>query len=158
MLASGWTGAAPLAGSLDNRSLHMRVQFGCADASIFGRSCGGLQANTAGTPALGSTWVMQVSDAAANSLVFQRLGFDNAQPVYPFDLSGFGLPECYLFHDRIATNVVVADQDGNGSLSLNISNDPTSVGLKFYGQWINLNANAAGGLSFSEYVRVLIGR
>ena len=101
---------------------------------------------------------MQFNGAAANSLVFQRLGFDNAPTVYPLELTGLGLPECYVFHDFIATNVVVVDGIGNGSLSLNISIYPTYVGVKFYGQWINLNGNAAGGLSFSEYVRVLIGR
>ena len=100
---------------------------------------------------------MQFNGAAANSLVFQRLGFDNAPTVYPLELTGLGLPECYVFHDRIATNLVVADGAGMGSSALGIPNDAMFVGLKFYGQWMNLNPNAAGGLSFSEYLRVLIG-
>jgi len=157
IFASGWTGVAPLTGTSSNGALKMRVQFGCADASVFGHNCAGLHAITSGNPTLGSTWSMLARGAQPSSALFQRLGFDNSPPLFPFSLTSIGFPECYVFSDGLASNFVLADGAGEGSLGLGIPNHPVFVGTKFFGQWLNLNSAAPGGLALSEYIRIMVG-
>ena len=155
--ASGWTGAPPATGSLGNAALKMRVQFGCANASIFGRGCAGLGAQISGNPTLGSTWSMIATGAQSTSPLFQRLGFVNSGPLFPYNLTSIGFPECYVFSDSLATNFALANGAGVGSFAMGIPNQPVFIGTTFYAQWMNFNSSAPAGLSLSEYVRIMVG-
>ena len=157
LYASGWSGTPPITGSLDSGALKMRAQFGCADASKFGRSCGGLTVDAVGPPTLGTTFGMSYMGADPGSLVFQRLGFDNSVPVYPFNLTAFGLPECYLWHDSIGSALSVASASGAGGFALPIAADPVFIGTRVLGQCLDLNPSAPGGITVSEYIRIMIG-
>ncbi|MEC7584468.1 MAG: S8 family serine peptidase [Planctomycetota bacterium] len=155
--ASAWTATLPATGLLDTGAAKMRVQFGCAGVTNLGRSCGGLSLYASADPVLGSVWGTSYAGAAANSLVFQRLGFNSSSTTYPFSLTGFGLPECYLFHDAVTTTAGLSDGSGDGGFAMILLPDPLFLGMRFYGQCLALNPAAPGGISVSEYLRIVIG-
>ncbi len=154
----GWSGSVPaLAGGRDNSGLKMRVEFGCASSATYGEGCGGLRLGMTGQAILGQSYSFDVSGAAPGKQVFLNLGFSNSGPLYPWNLSTFGFSGCSFYSDIVSTMNGIADGAGRSRFHLAAPNNPNLVGAKLYGQFVQLNASAPGGATFSGYGRAVYG-
>jgi hypothetical protein len=157
--AYGWTGRVPATASgNDDAGTKIRLQFGCADGSVYGKSCGRMRAGVVGQPILGEEYGFSVSFARGRSAVFLNLGLDNGPPLYPWNLSALGYTDCYFWHDILTTVGATANTLGSASIRYTVPNSSSLVGLRLYGQWLQPNSSLPGGWSFSNYARALHGR
>ena len=77
-----------------------------------------LLSNT-GTPKIGTTFSVDLSQARPNTTAFLALGFSDTtwlgQPL-PLDLGKFGAPTCFLYSSVTLLHVVMTDATGSASL------------------------------------------
>jgi hypothetical protein len=162
VVSVGWVGAAPATATGANSfsdlgGAAIRVQFGCANAAEYGWSCGDIRAGHSGEPVLGRPFAFTFTGAPRNQLTFLNLGLGNGSPPYPFSLTPFGLRNCDLFHEILATVSTFASASGSGAFTYNFPFTPGGIGFKFYGQWLAIDSSAPDGFAVSNYVRMLCG-
>lgn len=112
-----------------------------AQATSFGSGCGVpplTLAAAAGTqPALGQTFVSEVTAVPAGGLPFLSLGMSNtfagAVPL-PLDLSFLGMTGCTLYHDLTLLGLGCTWTGSAWQSSLALPNQPTLAGIDLYSQ------------------------
>lgn len=124
-----------------------------AQYSTFGQGCAGGAGTPAlqpqSLPALGSTFVLDMTNLPAGSVAFMALGFSNTvwngTPL-PAGLAQFGLPGCtgYISVDHGESIPVVV---GTATWSLVIPNDSALQGLRFFNQGLSLQVS---GVALSD--------
>ena len=77
-------------------------------------------------------------------------------PGTPLSTSGFD--GCYAWVDSVASVFKLANGAGFASHTVSIPNTTAYDGLIINGYWAALDSNAAGGLTFTNYVRSIIGQ
>jgi hypothetical protein len=157
VFAYGWTGSAPASGTTSSTAgLRMRVSFNCADGEDYGTSCGPLNASHTGTGARGTTFRFTLADAIPSTLAFCVLGLGNSAP-NPVSLTPFGFTNCEVWSDAANTTAVVTNLSGAANLALSVPNVAAYDGIRVYGRWAQLNVTQPGGITFSNYTRMIVG-
>ncbi|MFO1050937.1 MAG: hypothetical protein U1F36_01825 [Planctomycetota bacterium] len=152
----------PTGTSTGSMAFKMRLHCGDANLQLFGAGCSGSagtpQFDVAGSGQLTTPLVLQCHGAPAQAPVIFTAGISNALPLYPRDLAGFGAPGCILWHDIVASTVVVADNSGDSSFSMVVPSASNLVGAALYTSAIVWDppANALGATT-TNYGRVLLG-
>jgi hypothetical protein len=155
--AFGWTGAVPTTGTgAASAALRMRVAFNCADGENYGTSCGPLNCGHSGSGARGTVFRYTVGNALPSSLAFVVLGFNNGAP-HPVDLTGFGWTNCQAWNDNAAANAVLTNASGAATFPISIPNTSAFDGVRLYGHWAQLDPSQPGGLTASNYARMIVG-
>lgn len=155
--ATSWSTAPPASGTFDvDEALRLRVAFDCAGASEHGSSCGRLRAGHVGDGRRGALFQFRVTGAGAGSLAALAIGYSNAAPL-PLSLSPLGWTNCFLFDDAVQLEIVPTDLAGAGAWSSLTPDDPTLDGVVVYGQWFALDPGEPGGVTWSDYTRVIVG-
>ena len=75
----------------------------------------------------------------------------------PLSLTPLGWTNCTAFQDAATTATVATSAAGAGSYGLPIPNNPALDGTTIFGQWLTLDANEPGLLTFSGQTRVMVG-
>jgi hypothetical protein len=136
---------------------------GAGDLGWFGEGCAGASGavpglGLSGSPALGGTTDVWVSNARPSSATQILLGVDNAPPL-PQDLTAFGMPGCRLYVAPLDALAGLTDAVGVLRLALTIPNRPDLVGAILYSQALVVDPGAnAAGLVTTNYGRLLVGR
>jgi len=159
--AFGWTGTPPATGSTDSAALKMEITMLMARASLYGRGCLGSNSlrpdhHYAGTPQLGQTISFDLSNALPNAVVLLATGGHTGYP-FPVDLATYGFPGCFAYFSVANVLVMVASPNGTVSLPISVPNSPSLLGGQFDSQYFCLDAGAPGGLTNSNFGRILIG-
>ncbi|MFK7739344.1 MAG: S8 family serine peptidase [Planctomycetota bacterium] len=144
-----WDLASPATGSVDTSGARIRVEFGCASANEIGSSCGSLAAGHSGSSALGETFTFEVGGAPPSSVAFIGLAVNNGAP-FPLDLTGSGFTNCLALQNSIVTLSKPTSATGEATHDLTIPNNPGLVGFRVYGQWLAIDADEPGSLTFSN--------
>jgi len=156
--ASGFPAiAAPNLGTVDDLGLRMRLDFDCAIASEFGTSCGPLRAGHQALPIHGTTFEFTLDGAIPNSGAFLALGF-STRPPYPQDLGVLGFTNCKLWHSIVTPVFKLTSASGTASHPFLLPNTPDFDGVRVLGQWFQPDPSQAGGITASNYTRMVIGR
>ncbi len=164
LYAFGWTSKPPASGQSTTSLAAVKVAL-CstlADASPFGLGCKGSAGVPAlaytGSPKLGSSFTMTLSNAKTNSAAIHVLGFQGGSLTpFPIDLSAAGAPGCAL-EQSIDSASGAATPNGSAQQTIPVPKDSSLIGARFYSQWFVLDAGANKlGLVGSNYGRVLIG-
>lgn len=156
VFATGWTTTPPATGTVDALAARMRVSFHCANANEFGASCGPLEAGHVGDGRRNSTFFFTVANGPPSSVAFLGLGLANTSP-FPVSLTPFGWTNCHGWHGADVMVGVSTTALGTASHPLVVPNTAANDGLKVYGTWITLDPNEPGGLTFSNYTRMIVG-
>jgi hypothetical protein len=158
LYAYGWPWASqPTTGTLSNTATKIRANFSCADASMYGTSCGPIRAVPYGTPVLGQTFWFDIYDAVPGNGAILGVGFDSGG-MYPMSLTSYGFTNCLMWHDFIAVEFLIVPGSGHGWNSISIPNNIAFDGTMMFGQWMSLDATQPGGATASNYIRMLIGQ
>ncbi|MBM4059716.1 MAG: hypothetical protein FJ265_01265 [Planctomycetes bacterium] len=158
LYAVGWPWTSqPATGTPGNTATKIRANFSCAEAGMFGTSCGPIRAEPFGTPVLGRTFRFDIHGAVPNSGACVGLGFNSSFP-YPLSLNSYGFPNCYQWNDLVATNFVVVPSSGHSWSSISIPVNLAFDGVMIFGQWFNLDTTQPGGVTVSNYIRMMIGQ
>jgi hypothetical protein len=156
------SGTPPAVGYTDNAAHKFEVGMLMARVSSHGLGCPG----TNGTPAHTTSGTPQIAQAISFDLTHGRpsgfgvlmLGFYNGTPPFPLELSSYGMPGCFQFHDTASVLFIGLNGIGTGSVPFTIPNDGGLVGVKFYSQFACIDPGAnATGVTTSNYNRILIG-
>jgi hypothetical protein len=158
LYAVGWSGTPPAFGTAGNAALKWSVTMCVATVGLFGEGCGGLTHSYTGVPQLGAaTLDARLTGCAPNSPAYLVLGSNNAAPL-PIDLSFLGFTGCRLYQDIIVVIATSADASGNATVPFGpVPNRRSLSCLMLYTQGANLNLLAPGGLTTSNYARLLFG-
>ena len=73
-------------------------------------------------------------------------------------LTGSGFTNCWQWNDNVASVFKVTSATGGADHPINLPNSSVYNGVLIYGHWYDLDANAPGGLTVSDYTRLVIGR
>lgn len=153
---TNWT-STPSSGTLSaTGGMRMRVSFNCADANEMGHSCGSIRAFHTGNGSRGSSLQFVALDALPNNLAFIALSQNNGYP-FPVSLNSFGWTNCHVFGDSVSIVTETTNSIGLASHWLSIPNSSSLDGVKVFGQWLQLDASESGGISFSNYTRMIVG-
>lgn len=156
LYAFGWTGSPPATGSAASGALKMQIQMGCADMTIYGPSCGGLQLTLSGSPALGATLTIDAAGGAPNMPIVLNLGFLNTAP-FPIDLTPFGFRGCSILNSSDGTIAGLTNAAGGISNSLSVPQNTSLIGVRVFEQYVHLNPQGPGGVALSNGGRVVLG-
>jgi hypothetical protein len=156
-----WTGTPPASGNTDMAALKMEITMLMARASLYGRGCVGSNSlrpdhHYTGTPQLGQTISFDLSNALPNAVVLLATGGHTGFP-FPVDLATYGFPGCFAYFSVANVLVMVASPTGTVSLPISVPNSPSLAGGQFDSQYFCLDAGAPGGLTNSNFGRILIG-
>lgn len=130
-----------------------------AVAASVGTGCGSPQALTqsvTGLPRLGQTPIYRVLNAQPNSLVAMTFGFNNQQwgaTALPASLAFAGAAGCFVYNDAAATMTLVASGSGQGSVSINLPNHHSFLGMQYFTQFFGFG----GTLRTSNGMRSVVG-
>ncbi|MCR9247618.1 MAG: S8 family serine peptidase [bacterium] len=147
------TGGTAVEG-IDNFGTMVRAEFACANVGDFGTSCGTADGYAASTPVAGTSYAYRLQNAPANAGAFIIMGF--GVPGTPLSTSGFD--GCYAWIDNVASVFKLTSASGFASHTVNVPNTTIYDGLIINGYWAALDSNAAGGLTFTNYTRAIIGQ
>lgn len=160
--AGNGAGAQPYRGSFDGgaswngpfTSRQWKFRIWCdgppGQHEVFGTSCSGATRirpilGWSGIPNLGSTLTVLLDRAPANSFAILALGDSNTNyqgnPL-PFPLDPLGAPACSVQAAPSSTFFVPVDGVGQASMPINLPRNPLLAGLRFYEQWLVLDAGA----------------
>ena len=155
--ASGWAyGQPPASGTLDDSGLRMRVDLDCANSAEFGTSCGPLRGSHLGPPLAGRTFKFQLDGAVPGAGALLSAGFQNGAP-YPQSLGIFGLINCMQWHDVVTTVFKLTDPSGTATHDFPLPNTHIYNGVTIYCQWFQPDPSQPGGITTSNYTRMVIG-
>jgi hypothetical protein len=147
--------------AIDNLRVHVSASL-LGAAAAYGASCGpSLQAG--GIPTIGQTLPLSLTNLPTNTvLAFGGFGISSAQFgafVLPYPLDSYGMPGCWLVQDMsMATTYPFAISGTTAATGISLPNDPSYVGVQFYGQgWIVAPGANARNLLFSNGLRIRIG-
>lgn len=158
LYAYGWPWASqPATGALSNSASKIRASFSCAEAGMFGTSCGPIRAEPFGSPVLGQTFWFDIYDAVPNSGAVVGLGFAS-DLAYPVSLTSYGFTNCFQWNDFLSTLFVVVPASGHTWTGISIPNNLAFDGVMIFGHWYNLDATQPGSVTVSNYIRMLIGQ
>lgn len=148
--------------STGNMAFRMRMLAGDADVHEYGRGCAGSngtpQFTLGGTARLGTTLSLDCRSAPPGAPVIFAAGFDNSAPSWPRDLTLFGAPGCVLWHDLLASAIVIANGTGDASLGLGVPAAPAFGGIVLYASAIVFDPGAnALSATVTNYGRALLG-
>lgn len=109
-----------------------------------------------GTPGLGQTFDITLSNSIPNGANFLAIGWSNTQWnafTLPLDLGGFGAPGNFLYVSLDYLFPGTNTSTGEASKTLTVPNDPAWAGKDVYFQWrlIDPAANPLGSIA-SDYV------
>jgi len=153
------SGSPPATGTSSNGGIKFEVGMLMARVSSHGNSClgsNGMPAHsTSGTPQLTQTIGWDVTNGVPNGFALVIVGFFFGPP---FELSAFGMPNCFQYQNVVSILLGILNGTGAGSVPCSIPNDAGLLGVKFYSQYacFDIPVNAAG-LTTTNYNRVLIG-
>jgi len=157
------SGTAPAGGQSDLAAHKFEVGMIMARISSYGIGCVGSNGTTpthatSGAPQLTQTIGFDLQNGVPSGFGILVLGFDNASPLFPLELSGFGMPNCFQYHDIVAIRFVLLDGAGAGSAPMTIPNDAGLLAVRLYSQYACIDPPAnATGITTSNYNRILIG-
>lgn len=147
--------------AIDNLRVHVSPSL-LGSTAAYGTSCGPtLQAG--GIPSLGQTLPLSLTNLPTNTvLAFGGFGVSSAlfgSFVLPYPLDAYGMPGCWLLQDlAMATTYPFTISGTAATAGLSVPNDPSYVGVQFYGQgWIVAPGANARNLQFSNGLRIRIG-
>lgn len=160
LYAFSWTGTPPATGTLGTGSA-LRMRLGLAEAAVdnFGMGCGAgpLAMVGTGNGKIGTAFGMNMTGGPTTGAGLIWLGF-NTSPPLPIDLTGAGLTGCSLYCPIDVPLAGVAFRSGTSTaIRFAIPNDRSLACGRFCVQGLAIDSAAPGGLSLSDYVRVLIG-
>jgi hypothetical protein len=130
----------------------------------YGTGCGGLAlaATPNSRPLLGQTFTSQVSGCPpATVIAFMALGFSD-QVLGPFplplDLSGYGMPGCWLYHDAVTICLPCQLAGSVATHSIALPNDPSLTGTAAFLQgWTGTPGANPGGVLTSSALALTLG-
>jgi len=155
----GISGSPPATGTSSNGGIKFEVGMMMARVSSYGVGCPGSNGTplhvTTGTPRLQQSISFNVTNGVPNGFSILIYGFWFGPP---FELSGFGMPNCFQYENIVSTILGVHNGTGAGAVTTAIPNDAGLLAVKLYTQYacFDIPVNAAG-LTTSNYNRVLIG-
>jgi hypothetical protein len=156
--AFGWLfGSPPATGTVDAAAQKIRANFNCAEAGVFGTRCGPMRTVPFSTPVAGTGFFFDILNAVPGSAAIMVLGLHTNAP-YPVDLTPFGWTNCRLWQQDFVTIFHVIPPSGNSWHFLGIPPGTANDGTIIYGQWFNFDPAQPGGLSASEYIRMIVGQ
>jgi len=137
----------------------MEILMGMAKTSLHGEGCAGLTLGVTGSSQLGSPQLdIDATGAGPQSPLALNIGFNNRGPTFPIDLTPFGLAGCFMYHSINIAIVQGATAAGTATVSLGpVPMAGFLTGAKFYTQYASINSAAPGGVSTSNYARIVIG-
>jgi hypothetical protein len=95
-----------------------------------------------------SNFVCSVTNTGPNLPAILWFGSSTTQwlgaPVLPLDLTPFGYPGCFMYHNIIGFFQTLTDGTGVAALPLPIPNDPTLVGFDLPLQWLVVDFLSSG--------------
>jgi hypothetical protein len=155
-------GSPAAVGFADNAALKFEVGMLMARISSHGVGCPGTNGTpthtTSGTPQIAQAIGFDLTSGRPSGFGVLMLGFYNGTPPFPLELSSYGMPGCFQFHDTASVLFVPLTAAGTGSVPFTIPNDGGLVGVKFYSQFACIDPGAnATGVTTSNYNRILIG-
>lgn len=161
--AIGWAGSPPATGTNGGLTAQ-KIGFSMlvAHGSTYGDGCVGSNALApklalSGTPQLGQSVNLDLTQGPANSVAFLVMGFGNGFP-FPFELSSYGMPGCYQYFSPASTLLALTDGAGAAPYPFAVPNSSAFTGMLVYAQWacLDLPANTLG-ITTSDYARLLLG-
>ena len=156
------SGSPPASGTTDLAAHKFELSMLMARISSHGIGCPGSNGtprhSTSGAPQIAQTIGFDLTNGTPGGFAILVLGFYNGTPVFPLELSPYGMPGCYQFHDVASVLFTPLDPGGSGSAPFTIPNDGGLIGVKLYSQFACIDPPAnATGITTSNYNRILIG-
>lgn len=150
----GWGGFIPQFGSLVSSVPKVRVQFECADKTVYGQGCYNLALGVSGNPTVGGTVTVSATGSGANLPMILNLGVGELI----WDLSTMGFSPCWLFADLSLGNITTAANGaGSANVPLVIPTDPNLQGGRIFAQFVQLNPAIPTLLVTSNGGRIVFG-
>ena len=129
--------------------------------------CGGGSPNphVQSDPRIGGTFTWSVDNVPGNGGATPFYGFGNATGWFggsaralPFDLTGFGAPQCDVLVDPAALGTGYPWIGNSWQTSVSVPADPCLSGFRLFGQWYVLApGNNAANSAFSNGLEIVIG-
>ena len=170
VFATGWTGPVPTSGTISFHALKMEILMGMAKISLHGKppassastiaeGCNGHSLTVNGSSQLGSNQLdVLASGAGISSPIVLNIGVTNGSGLFPISLTGMGFTDCFMYNDLSVPFMMVATASGTATVSLGpVPNSAALIGCRLYVQFASLDAAAPGGLSTSNYARIVVG-
>lgn len=155
--AGFWSGPIPATGAIDTSGIRMRFNRSCALADEFGASCGRLRARHGSSGSLGTLFGFGVLNALPNSGALLAVGQFSVSPL-PISLTQLGWTNCVAFVMPTSFVTALTSPTGEGLFAFMIPNTPILTGSVLYGQWLQFDPSEPGGITVSDYTRVLVGQ
>ncbi|MCA8954098.1 MAG: hypothetical protein KDE27_31610 [Planctomycetes bacterium] len=152
--AHGWGFASqPATGAIDSLATKIRVEYACGEGGEFGTACGPLVAGHTGSGAPGTTFRYTLDNALPGAGAILQLGFTQTNT----SLTASGFTNCWTWNDNVASTFKLTSANGTANHPIALPNSSVFDGLRIYGHWYGFDASAPGGLTVSNYTRLLIG-
>lgn len=104
-----------------------------------------------GTPVVGSSYTVTLSDALANAAAFMLSGYSDASHNgTPLPYAIPGAPGCSILAAPQATHLVFTSATGAASDTFSVPNAPAFIGLDTFHQWAVLDAANSLGIVVSD--------
>jgi hypothetical protein len=101
----------------------------------------------------GTTYWFDIHDAPPSSGAILVLGLTQTEQ----DLTPLGFTNCTAWNDNVATVFKVVGAGGLAYHAISLPSTTAFNGLKIYGYWANFDSTQPGGITFTNYVRMIIG-